>query len=202
VSVLLRACESPIRKVAVQEDDNRDIEASLAGDGEAYARLVRRYERPVASQMWRFCRDRAQCEQLVQDVFVEAWQSLSGYRGDAPFLHWLRRIATRVGYRFWKQSDKQAEHQPLQPFDASEPAGEELEASEAAALLHALLAKLPASDRLVLTLMYFEDCGTEEIADRTGWTRPMVKMRAYRARRKLKKMIEAGNLLEALGWTP
>jgi DNA-directed RNA polymerase specialized sigma24 family protein len=41
-------------------------------------------------------------DQLVQDVFVEAYMSLKGFRGRAPFLHWLRRVATRVGFRYWK----------------------------------------------------------------------------------------------------
>jgi DNA-directed RNA polymerase specialized sigma24 family protein len=49
--------------------------------------------------------------------------------------------------------------------------------------------------------MYFEECDTREIADRTGWTRAMVKMRAYRGRRRLKAIAEQEHLLERLGWT-
>ncbi len=65
----------------------------------------------------------------------------------------------------------------------------------------ALLARLPADDRLVLTLMYFEECGTQEVAERMGWSRAKVKTQALRARRKMKEIAEREHLLEKLGWT-
>lgn len=179
-----------------------DITASRAGDDEAYARLVRRYERQIASLVWRFTRDAAQCEELVQQVFVEAYFSLRTYRGRAPFLHWLRRIATRVGYRFWREQARQQHRVSLTELDAIEAAREDqIDAAEASGILHALLARLGAPDRLVLTLMYFEDCGTQEIAERMGWSRANVKTRALRARRRIKEIAEQEELLEKLGWT-
>ena len=77
----------------------------------------------------------------------------------------------------------------------------EMEPSAAGAAVHALLSHLPPPERLVLTLMYFEECSVREIAERMGWTRPMVKMRAYRARRRLKAVAQREHLLERLGWT-
>jgi RNA polymerase sigma-70 factor (ECF subfamily) len=151
--------------------------------------------------MWRFSRDPAVCEELVQNVFVEAYFSLKSYRGKAPLLHWLRKIAVRVGYRYWKEQAKTKASVPLHEFDAI--ATEETDAvdpSAAAAVLHALLARLRAADRLVLTLMYFEQCSTNEIAERMGWSRAMVKMHALRARKKLRAIAESENLLEKLGW--
>jgi len=183
-----------------EEADRRDITASLAGDQVAYARLVRRHESAVAAQMWRFTRQRSLCEELVQDVFVEVYFSLGRYRGDAPFIHWVRRIASRVGYRFWKKRAREKTVVPLPELEAVSASELPIEAQEAGAVLHALLARLKPADRLVLTLMYFEDCPTREIAERMGWSRAMVKMRAYRARKKLKAMIETEHLLEGLGW--
>jgi RNA polymerase sigma-70 factor (ECF subfamily) len=151
--------------------------------------------------MWHFSRNRTVCEELVQEVFVEAYFSLKSYRGQAPFLHWLRKIATRTGYRFWKEQSRVKHLLPLADFDAIEKAEEDsIDPSEAAKILHNLLARLPQADRLVLTLMYFERCGTKEIAERTGWTRAMVKMRAFRARKKIKEIAEREMLLEKLGW--
>jgi RNA polymerase sigma-70 factor (ECF subfamily) len=184
----------------VGEPDRQDILASLGGDEAAFARLIERYEPAVASLAWRFTRDPAGREELVQDVFVEAYFSLDGYRGDAPFGHWLRRIATRVGYRFWKRRSNASREAPLADLDPP-AAPAEMDPSEAGAAVHALLAHLPPPERLVLTLMYFEDCSVREIADRMGWTRPMVKMRAYRARRRLKAVAQREHLLERLGWT-
>jgi RNA polymerase sigma-70 factor (ECF subfamily) len=187
----------------VKNADWNDIQICLNGDEEAYGQLVRKYEAQVARLMWRFSRNRVVCERLVQDVFVEAYFSLKSYRGKAPFIHWLRKIATRVGYRFWKEQKQDKVNVPLSDFDAVEAMnGDSIGPSEAASILHSLLARLPGADRMVLTLMYFEDCSTREIAEQIGWTKAMVKMRAYRARKKIKEIAEREHLLEKLGWIP
>ncbi len=175
----------------VSEEDQEDIAASLNGDGEAYGRLVRRYQDVVAAQMWRFTRDRAVLEELVQDVFVETHSSLKGFRGSAPFLHWLRRVATRVGYRHWKsQARKREREEALSEMSLNlAVAPDVLSPHEAAEMLYGLLAKLPPQDRLILTLFYLEECDTNEIAVRTGWNRTLVKVRLHRARKKLKTFL-------------
>lgn len=185
----------------MEDKDRRDIKACLAGDEASYARLVKRYEGQVAAQMWRFSRDPLVCEELVQDVFVEAYLGLRRYRGDAPFVHWLRRIATRVGYRFWKKKGREEAHLPLEGIDREEARPESMDPSLAADILHALLGRLRRADRLVLTLMYFDKCSVQEIAQRTGWNRAVVKMRAHRARKKLRAIAEKEDVLEKLGWT-
>ena len=180
--------------MATDDADRRDIRASLEGDGEAYGRLVERHQAQIARRMWRFTRDRRELEELVQDVFVEAYYSLRGYRGAAPFEHWLNRIATRVGYRFWKRRQQAAREVPLQDWDDFEQPGENpLETQEAAELLHDLLGQLPPRDRLVLTLLYLEELSVAEAARRTGWSRTMVKVQAHRARKKLRALLEKTN---------
>jgi RNA polymerase sigma-70 factor, ECF subfamily len=179
----------------VSETDQQDIAASLKGDGGAYGRLVWRYQDQVAAQMWRFTRDPVVLEELVQDVFVEAYLSLKGFRGRAPFLHWLRRVATRVGYRYWKsQVRKRDREETLSETHLRLATGpEDLTPFEAAEALYGLLEKLPPPARLVLTFFYFEGWDTNEIASRTGWNRTLVKVRLYRAREKLKALLnEAG----------
>jgi len=189
----------------VENADWLDVAASLKGDDEAYTRIVRRYEKPITGLLWRFTRDPGQCEELVQQVFVEAYFSLKTYRGDAPLLHWLRKIASRTGYRFWREKAKEPVEMTLSDSEALErmeaAREQDVDSAEAAALLHALLARLPADDRLVLTLMYFEDCGTKEIAERMGWSRAKVKTKSLRARRKIKEIAVRERLLEKLGWT-
>jgi RNA polymerase sigma-70 factor (ECF subfamily) len=170
-----------------------DIQSSLGGDGQAFARLVHRYQDQIAAQMWRLSRQHADCEQLVHDVFVEAYLSLRKYQGRAPFLHWLRKIATRVGYRYWKQQAKQRQQSatPLQDWHkCTEPAPAGQTSEEAASLVHSLLAKLPPRDRLVLTLIYLEGCSVAEAAEMSGWSQTMVKVQAHRARKKLKKLLD------------
>jgi RNA polymerase sigma-70 factor (ECF subfamily) len=130
---------------------------------------------------------------------VEAYLSLHTYRRQAPFSHWLARIATRVGYRFWKEKARQKEVQPfsLVEWDRIAEDGDavgSLEANQAAELLHGLLEQLPPRDRLVLMLRYLEGCDVAETARRTGWTKTMVKVQALRARDKLKKLVERSGM--------
>jgi len=169
-----------------------DVRQSRQGDSDAYRRLIERHQEQVGGILWRFSRDRIVHEELVQDVFVEAYMSLRSYRGKAPFEHWLSRIATRVGYRYWKQMVRRRETESfaLEEWDqvADGPA-EQMDPSEAASLIHRLLAQLPPRDRLVLTLRYLEECDVAETARRMGWTRGMVKVQALRAKKKLEKLI-------------
>jgi RNA polymerase sigma-70 factor (ECF subfamily) len=178
----------------VHDTDQSDIADSLQGDGEAYARLVRRYQDRVAAQMWHFTRNTVILDELVQDVFVEAYLSLKGFHGGAPFLHWLRRIASRVGYRYWKsRARKQDREEALTDNCLNQAAVENLTPFEAAESLYRLLARLSPPDRLVMTLFYFEECDTNEIAARMGWSRTLVKVRLHRTRKKLESLLnEAG----------
>ncbi len=80
-----------------------DVRLSRRGDSDAYTRLIKQHQSHVSRILWRFSRDPLVHEELVQDVFVEAYLSLGSYREKAPFDHWLSRIATRIGYRYWKQ---------------------------------------------------------------------------------------------------
>ncbi len=168
-----------------------DVRQSLQGDPEAYRRLIERHQEYIGRVLWRFSRDRRVHEELVQDVFVEAYLSLGHYRGKAPFVHWLSRIATRVGYRYWKQIDRQKNRESFTVEEWDQlpcDSGENIDASQAAALVHRLLGQLPPRDRLVLTLRYIEECDVAETAQRTGWTKSMVKVQTWRARKKLEKL--------------
>ena len=169
--------------------DWESVRETLNGSGRAYERLVDRYQEPIAAYMWRFTRDRRQWEELVQDVFVEAYFSLKSYRGRAPLLHWLKRLATRVGYRFWRS--RRGRHAIPLPAVAELdlPSIDNFEAiQQTAEIVHWLLARLAPRDRLVLTLIYLEECSVREVAQLTGWTEAMVKVQSHRARHRLKKI--------------
>jgi len=179
-----------------QHPDASDIAASLQGDGAAFAHLIRRYQGQVAGDLSRFTHDRLRLEELTQDVFVEAYNSLRTYRGEAPFGHWLRKITVRVGYRFLKEAGKNRARDEAVPEPASTEADPEPGPAEAAARVQGLLAKLAPRDRLVLTLMYMQGLSVAEIADRTGWSRIMVKVQAFRARQRLKRLLEKSRRIE------
>lgn len=175
-----------------QTEDCADIEAVLAGDRERYSDLMRRHEAAMARQMWRFTRNPGERDELVQEVFVEAYLCLARYRRKAPFTHWLRTIAVRRGFRFWKQREKQKKLVPLEDWDGAQQAEtpEDPPPEQAANILHGLLQRLKPEERVVMTLEYLEGNSVEQTARLLGWTQAMVKMRAYRAKKRLRDMYE------------
>lgn len=184
------------------EDDLADMAAVLDGDGDAYARIVERHSVDIQRQMRNFTRDPAAVEELTQDVFVEAYLGLGKFRGDAPFRHWLARIATLTGYKHWKKRDREKAKVPLsESLEAPErEADSEDRADEAARILFELLALLAPDDRMAMTLMYLEKLGQDEIAARMGWSRVMVAVRIYRAKQKLRKIGEKEPWKGRLEW--
>jgi RNA polymerase sigma-70 factor (ECF subfamily) len=189
----MSADESLPRQASVGADTH-DVALALSGDHEAFARLIGRHQAAIGDQMRRFSRDAGTVEELVHEVFVEAFVSLKSYRSHAPFLHWLRKIAVRTGYRFWTR--KKRERSQAVPLTAVmeevERLGPTLEPapSEASQMLGELLEHLSPRDRLVLTLLYWDGCTVAEAAELAGWSQTMVKVQAYRARNRLKKLIE------------
>ncbi len=137
-----------------------------------------------------FARRPSTVEELVQEVFAEAYFSLGGYRGKGAFAAWLGQIATRVGYRYWKKKRRSAEASRDDGWwrQLAQHKVEEFDADLAGRLIHALLERLPPRDRLVLLLVYVEGHSIDEAARLAGWTRTMTKVQAFRARRKLRAL--------------
>ncbi len=187
------------------ELDLADVAATLDGDEEAYRNIVDRHSPAIQKQMRNFARDPGTAEELAQDVFVEAYLGLAKFRGNAPFRHWLARIATLTGYAYWEKRDKEKKkvqlHENIEVEAAvAEPDPGAPDPDEAARLLYDLLSLLPADDRMAMTLMYLENLGQDEIAKRLGWTRVMVAVRIYRAKQKLRKLGDKEPWKERLEW--
>lgn len=166
------------------------VASAVSGDGNAFGELVAAYQNAIALQMKRFSRDQLVIEELVHEVFVEAYIGLSSFKRRGPFVHWLRKIAVRVGYRYWKKHsnagrvivDIASVQDMLIDGEATQ--------TDAGELLGDILQMLKPRDRLVLTLLYWDGCSVEEAAELAGWSRSMVKVQAHRARKRLKKLIE------------
>lgn len=184
---------APARTSACSEDIGA-IDATLHGDPSAYQLIVSKYQAEIAQQMQRFSRQPLVIEELVHDVFVEAFLSLKSYRSTAPLLHWLRKIAVRVGYRFWSKRSRERKTviSLAEINEGIESLGSKAETSSivASELLGDLLSVLGPRDRLVLTLIYWDGCSVAEAAELAGWTQTMVKVQAYRARKRLKRLFE------------
>lgn len=171
--------------------DERLITAILAGDDEAFATLVGRYKRRVLGIAARFARHDQELDDVAQEVFVKAYQNLGKYRGDAPFEHWLSRIAVRACYDLLRSTRREREHRSLDGMEIG--VTDHREADRAREVLEWALSQLAAPERLVITLLELEEKTVREVAHLTGWSEANVKVRAYRARQKLKTILEASH---------
>ncbi len=173
--------------------DERLVAATLAGDDGAFAELTSRHKSRVFGVAARFARDHSEIDDICQDVFVQAYFKLRQFRGDSPFEHWLLRITT---YKCYDYLRKRRRSGPAISTDALlesgfEPAVEEPDGPHPdLELLHAALAQLSPKERLVITLLELEERTVQEIAKLTGWSMSNVKVRAFRARAALRKLME------------
>ncbi len=171
--------------------DQRLIESTLAGDDGAFAALVARHKRKVFGIASRFARNDAELQDICQEIFVKAYRKLKSFRGDAPFEHWISRIAVRSCYDFLRATRHDRENVPLDGIEiGTQPSGNTEHARE---LLQWAMAKLSDDQRLVITLLELEERSVRETAELTGWSESNVKVRAFRARQELRKILETSH---------
>lgn len=172
------------------DENESDIQRACRGDGQAYGRIVNRYQERVTAWMWRFTHDHQTLEELVQDVFVQTYFSLKRYVDQQRFEQWLFKIATNTGYRFWKKARRNADPKllALEEWDGMAEAADDSSMPRALWVKDAM-GRLGARDRLVLTLRYLEDRSVSETAQLTGWSQTLVKVQSYRARKRLEYLL-------------
>lgn len=159
------------------------IAASLAGDGDAFARLVRLHQQRVFRLAGRFFRSREDVEDAAQETFLTAWNRLSTYKKKAPFEHWLTRVCLNCCYG--KLRSRKPEVTGVEIDSPAPP-------SDPSAVLDVehLLSLLDPKDRFILLMLDGEGWSVAEIARRLDWTRTNVKVRAHRARKKMRRIVE------------
>lgn len=173
-------------------DDEALVAATLGGEEDAFAELVRRHKRRVFGTASRFARDAHQLDDICQEVFLRAFRNLAKFRGDAPFEHWLARITVSACYDFLRKERRVREHVSLDThelplYDTSLDAA--IAAGRARELVDFAMQRLSPDERLILTLAEIEERSVREIAELTGWSESNVKVRAFRARQSLKKVL-------------
>jgi RNA polymerase sigma factor (sigma-70 family) len=139
-------------------------------------------------------------EDLAQDIFLKMFTRLEQYQGTVPFPHWVSRIAVttcidqlraqkrRPEFRMADLSETEAE--VLGNVMTSENDVAANDAMAAHELVHKLLLQLKPDDQLVIRLLDLEQKTIAEISDLTGWNQSLIKVRAFRARRKLQKLFQ------------
>ncbi|MGN6553567.1 MAG: RNA polymerase sigma factor [Verrucomicrobiota bacterium] len=174
------------------------ITAVLQGDAASFEPLIEKYSPRVFATARRYARRESEIEDIVQEVWLKAFQKLASFRGDAPFEHWLMRLAVRTCYDFLRghQRNREATFSELtQPEEdwlerfVTQPETASEDADAARLLIDRIIAQLSPPARLIITLLEIEDRSVKEIAQLTGWSVPLVKVRAFRARAEMRKLL-------------
>lgn len=190
-----------MQQIANTESDAAIVQQIIDGDADAFETLMKRYEQPVLGILKRHL-PYSQVEETAQDVFVRAYQSLPGFKQSGSFRSWLSAIAVRTCYDFWRKhyrnremplstlTEAQADWVERTLSDASGSSHEDLgRQQEAREVLDEALGRLSAEDRMVLELVYLEGLSGKEAAKLLGWSVANVKVRAFRSRKKLEKIL-------------
>ena|SRR5579863_129631 len=177
----------PLLGEATEESSEaRLVRGSIEGEQDAFAALVRRHQGRVFRLASRFFKRPQDVEEVAQETFLKAWMKLSSYRAEAPFEHWLTRLCLRCIYdRLRRRTVEFATGAELDTQAPSNDPNARLEVER-------LLRRLKPSDRFLLILLEGEGWTVAEIADRLGWTQSNVKVRAHRARKRLRRILEEG----------
>lgn len=182
----------------MEQADADLIDGVLKGDTGSFEPLVQKYSPRLFAMARRYARREDEIEDVVQEIWMKAYQRLSTFRREAPFEHWLMRLAVRTCYDFLRGHRRNressfteltdAENEWLDRFLAAPEEAKE-DAVAARELVQRILEELSPDARLVITLLEIEDRSIKEIAELTGWSQTLVKVRAFRARAKMKQIL-------------
>ncbi len=182
----------------MERTDAELIKAVLDGDSASFEPLIQKFSPKVFATVRRYARRDSEVEDIAQEVWLKAFQKLGSFRGEAPFEHWLMRLTVRTCYDFLRAHQRNREntfseltHEEENWLDrfVSEPGDASETADAARALIGRLLEGLSPPARLVITLLELEEKSVKEIAALTGWSVPLVKVRAFRARVEMRKLL-------------
>lgn len=181
----------------MERTDAELIAAVLQGDTASFEPLVVKYSPRLFATARRYARREDEVEDIVQEIWTKAFQKLSTFRGDAPFEHWLMRMAVRTCYDFLRQHQRNREstfteltteeNDWIERFAGT--SGADPDSDAARQLVQRLLEMLSPPARLIIQLLEIEDKTVKEISELTGWSVPLVKVRAFRARAEMKKCL-------------
>ncbi len=184
-------------------EDHEIIARVLGGDVDAFETLLVRYRTPVRRIVSRHVPGDA-VEEVVQDAFVRAYRSLPHFRAGGGFAPWLSGIAMRASTDYWRRRYRDREvpesalgeaHQQWMARVAFASANDAFcrdhDQREAREVLDRALDRLTPEERMVIHLVYLEELSGKEAARQLGWSVANVKVRAFRARNKLRKWLSA-----------
>ena len=178
--------------------DDALVRRVIQGENECFEELIRRHQPRVFATARRYARREDEVQDIVQEVFLKSFERLPGFRFEAPFEHWLMRVAIRTCYDFLRAhqrtressfTDLSHEEEDWLERHKTEPDAADERADAARSLVQKLMDTLAPEFRLVIQLLEIEERSVKEIHDLTGWSIPLIKVRAFRARAAMRRAI-------------
>lgn len=190
-----------MRNDALRFSDAEIVRQVLDGNVNAFESVILRHRVLLLAILKKHVPENA-VEETTQEAFVRAYQSLSTFKGTGDFSQWLSSIAVRTCYDYWRKAYRSQEI-PMSALSekhsewleqviaqrSEEVLGEQEPQMEAREILHWALGKLSAENRMILELVYLEGLSVKEAAELLGWSKANVKVRLFRARMKLEKLL-------------
>ena len=193
---------------AYSSTDDEIVHQVVSGEVNAFESLLKRYEAHVLRIVKKHI-PFDKLEEVAQDVFVRAYKSLPNFKGDDSFKQWLSTITVRTCYDFWRKhyryreipvSSLSEKHQAWLEQATATRSSQAYDQSdsqrEAREILDWALDRLSPENRMVLELVYLEGYSVKEAARLLGWSAAKVKVRSFRSRKKLHKLIKEMSLAQ------
>ncbi len=177
------------------QSDQYYINQVLQGQVNAFSVLVERYQNLVFTVVYRMLKNKEQAEEVAQDSFIKAYESLGKYRGDSKFSTWLYTIAYRKSLDTLKVNKRMKTSEFIDTINEGEielvkDALSYLQAKERKEIISDSIMKLPEDEAVIITLYYFEEKSIKEIVEIVGLTLDNVKVKLYRSRKKLYSILQ------------
>ena len=181
------------------DSDQLHIDKVLQGDVNAFAFLIDKYKNMAYTLAIKIVKSHEEAEEIAQDSFLKAYQKLSSFKGDSKFSTWLYTIIYRNALTHVRK--KKVDTSDIDSFvidnykDGSDfPQIEAMKNEERDHYVQAAVSRLNETDATIITLFYLNECSIEEIEGITGLSQSNVKVRLFRARKKLS--VELAGLLK------
>lgn len=172
------------------QSDYNNIEKVLAGDMNAYATLVDKYKGLVFTIAMKILRNNEEAEETAQDAFIKAYQSLNKFKRESKFSTWLYRIVynaaiSKTRKKVLQKADLSNEIIDNYTTDEIKSSLWILEEGDKKKLINKIMSGLNPEENALITLYYYDENSTEEIAEIMGLSQSNVKVRLHRIRNKM-----------------
>ena len=180
----------------LKNNDKYYIEKILKGDVNAFSFLVNKYKNLSYTLAFRILKNKEDAEETVQDAFLKAYRSLNDFKSGSSFATWLYRIVYNTSISKTRLNRKNKDVVDIENINHifisdSGNAFNKLKEDDQKYFIQKAIDKLDEDESAVVTLYYYEELSVDEINKITGLTHSNIKIKLYRARKKLLKFLEA-----------